>query len=81
MGKQSQHPFKGRHFQSDIILVCVRWYLRYSLSYRDLARDTGGTGIARGSYHDLPLGAALCSRVGTALSPSFERDQQLVASR
>jgi transposase-like protein len=31
-----QHPFKWRHFQSDIILLCVRWYLRYSLSYRDL---------------------------------------------
>ncbi len=29
-------PFKWRHFQSDIILLCVRWYLRYSLSYRDL---------------------------------------------
>ncbi len=31
-----QHPFKWRHFQSDIILLCVRWYLRYSLSYRDV---------------------------------------------
>ena len=29
-------PFKWRHFQSDIILLCVHWYLRYSLSYRDL---------------------------------------------
>src|SRR5450631_1505593 len=30
------HPFKWRHFQSDIILLCVHWYLRYTLSYRDL---------------------------------------------
>jgi transposase, IS6 family len=30
------HPFKWRHFQSEIILLCVRWYLRYALSYRDL---------------------------------------------
>jgi transposase-like protein len=29
-------PFKWRHFEADIILLCVRWYLRYSLSYRDL---------------------------------------------
>ena len=36
MSKQSQHPFKWRHFQADIILLCVRWYLRYALSYRDL---------------------------------------------
>ncbi len=26
----------GRHFQADIILICTRWYLRYSLSYRDI---------------------------------------------
>ena len=31
-----QHPFTWRHFQPDIILLCVRWYLRYALSYRDL---------------------------------------------
>jgi IS6 family transposase len=31
-----QHPFKWRHFQAEIILLCVRWYLRYALSYRDL---------------------------------------------
>jgi IS6 family transposase len=29
-------PFKWRHFQAEIILLCVRWYLRYVLSYRDL---------------------------------------------
>ncbi len=29
-------PFKWRHFEADIILLCIRWYLRYSLSYRDL---------------------------------------------
>ncbi len=32
-----KHPFKWRHFQSEIILLCVRWYLRYPLiSYRNL---------------------------------------------
>jgi transposase, IS6 family len=31
-----QHPFKWPHFEAEIILLCVRWYLRYSLSYRDL---------------------------------------------
>src|ERR1039457_551107 len=32
----NQNPFKWRHYEADIILLCVRWYLRYSLSYRDL---------------------------------------------
>ena len=30
------NPFKWRHFQPEIILLTVRWYLRYALSYRDL---------------------------------------------
>src|SRR5436305_9916755 len=30
------NPFKCRHYEADIILLCVRWYVRYSLSYRDL---------------------------------------------
>ena len=28
--------FRGRHFADEIIVLCVRWYLRFSLSYRDL---------------------------------------------
>src|SRR5947209_13020510 len=29
-------PFKWRHFEAGIMLLCVRWYLRYALSDRDL---------------------------------------------
>lgn len=29
-------PFKWRHFTPEIILLAVRWYLRYSLSLRDV---------------------------------------------
>ena len=36
-----QHPFKWRHFQSDIILLCVRWYLRYSLRYQEMMKERG----------------------------------------
>src|SRR3984893_4383564 len=28
--------FRGRHFADEIIVLCIRWYLRFSLSYRDL---------------------------------------------
>ena len=28
--------FKGRHFNHDMILQSIRWYLAYSLSYRDI---------------------------------------------
>ena len=33
---EQSDPFKWRHFEAEIIVLCVRWYLRYSLSYRDL---------------------------------------------
>jgi transposase-like protein len=28
--------FKWRHFEPDVIVCAVRWYLRFSLSYRDV---------------------------------------------
>jgi transposase, IS6 family len=28
--------FKGRHFEAEIIILCVRRYLRFALSYRNL---------------------------------------------
>ena len=31
-----ENPFKWRHNASEIIFLCVRWYLRYALSYRDV---------------------------------------------
>ncbi len=31
-----KNPFKWKQYQSDVILLCVRWYSSYSLSYRDL---------------------------------------------
>src|ERR687895_1840571 len=34
--KRNKSPFKWRHFDRSIIILCVRWYCRYSLSYRDL---------------------------------------------
>ena len=36
MSQKRPALFRGRHFEDVIIILCVRWYLRYSLSYRDL---------------------------------------------
>src|SRR5947209_18309175 len=38
--------FKYRHFEDEIILLFVRWYLRYSLSYRDLEEMMAERGLA-----------------------------------
>jgi len=36
VGQNRTALFRGRHFEDVLIILCVRWYLRYSLSYRDL---------------------------------------------
>jgi len=36
MRKNRPALFRGRHFADEMIILCVRWYLRFSLSYRDL---------------------------------------------
>jgi transposase, IS6 family len=41
----SDSPFKWRHFEGRIILLCVRWYLRYCLSYRDLEEMMAERGL------------------------------------
>jgi transposase-like protein len=34
--KSLEEFFAGRHFDREVIILCVRWYLRYKLSLRDL---------------------------------------------
>lgn len=37
--------FKGRHFDREIIILCVRWYLRFKLSFRDLVEMMAERGV------------------------------------
>ncbi len=37
--------FKGRHFDREIVVLCVRWYLSFKLSYRDLVAMMAERGI------------------------------------
>ena len=37
--------FKGRHFDREVILLCVRWYLSYKLSSRDLVEMMNERGV------------------------------------
>ena len=34
--KHNASPFKWRHYPPEVILLCVRWYCRFQLSYRDV---------------------------------------------
>jgi len=43
---QSLHSlFRGRHFNHSIIILCVRWYTTYKLSYRDWVEMMAERGV------------------------------------
>ena len=46
------HSFVNVWFADDIIITCVRWYMRFKLSYRDLAELVRelGVGVAPSSW-------------------------------
>jgi len=40
------NPFKWRHYRGDIILWCVRWYLRYPISLVHMSEMAAEGGLA-----------------------------------
>ena len=45
MRQLSPALFHGRHFDRSIIILCVRWYITYKLSYRDLVEMMAERGV------------------------------------
>src|ERR687886_863007 len=45
--RSTRNPlFLGRWFEDEIVILCVRWYLEFKLSYRDLVRMMADRGIS-----------------------------------
>ena len=44
--------FEGRHFDREVIILCVRWYLRFKLSLRDLVEMMAERGPVDGPHDD-----------------------------
>jgi transposase, IS6 family len=44
--KQDKNSFKWGHYEPSLILLCVRWYCRYQLSYRDVAEMMRERGLS-----------------------------------
>ena len=57
--------FEGRHFDREVIILCVRWYLRFKLSYRDLVEMMAERG--------LPMAHTTIMRWVHRYVPEFER--------
>ena len=67
--------FKWRQTEPELILCAVRWYLRYSLSFRDVEELLSERGLEAGPHDNLALGPALRSRTGGAVAPSSQANQ------
>ena len=57
---------KGRHFDQEIIILCVRWYVTYKLSYRDLAAMMLERAIWGGADTSLQVGPTVLPEVESA---------------
>jgi transposase-like protein len=57
--------FDGRHFDREVIILCIRWYLRYKLSFRDLVEMMAERG--------LPIAHTTIMRWVQRYVPEFEK--------
>lgn len=48
---RSTSAFSGYRFPDEIIALAVRWYLRFRLSYADVAESSSGSGGFCPAYH------------------------------
>ena len=44
--KSIEDMFSGRHFDREVIILCVRSYLRFKLSFRDLVEMMAERGLS-----------------------------------
>jgi transposase-like protein len=87
MGKLArlEELFAGRHFDREVIILCVRWYLRFKLSLRDLVEmmaerglSLAHTTIMRWVQHYTPEFEKRWHRYALAVGQSWRVDETYV---
>src|SRR5258707_12243106 len=80
--------FEGRHFDREIIVLCVRWYLRFKLSFRDLVEmmaernlSMAHTTIMRWVHHYAPEFERRWNRFARPAGSSWRVDETWVKIR
>ena len=68
--------FKWRQFEPEVILLAVGWYLRFSLSYRDVEELVAERGLSVDHVTVLEVGAALRPRNSPPIAPAAPTDQR-----
>ena len=77
--------FKGRHFDREIVVLCVRWYLSFKLSYRDLVTmmlergiELAHTTILRWVQHYTPEFEKRWNRYARSVGGSWRCDETYI---
>ena len=80
--------YRGRRFQTETIELCVRWYITYRLSYRDLAAMMAERGIVvahttimRWVLQYVPEYERRWARYATPVNSSWRMDETAVSVR
>jgi hypothetical protein len=73
-------PFKGHQHPGEVIILCVRWCLRYPLSYEHVAGLVANM-VSRWMPVHLALVAGVCTGVKQTLPAAFKADQQELSDR
>jgi transposase-like protein len=80
--------YRGRRFQSEIIELCVRWYLTYRLSFRDLVEMLAERGVVvshttiyRWVQQYVPEFERRWSRYAKSVDPSWRVDETAISVR
>jgi len=69
--------YRRRRFEGEIIELCVRWYITYRLSYRDLAAMMAERGLSMSHT----VGDSLCPGVREAMESLGTARELLLESR
>jgi len=85
LNKSTVMLFQGRHFNAEIVTLCVRWYVTYKLSYRDLVSimaernvDVAHTTILRWVQRYVPEFAKRWQRFARSVGTSWRVDETYI---
>jgi putative transposase len=86
--KDIDGSFSGRHFDREVIVLCVRWYPRYKLSFRDLTEMMAERGLSlvhttimRWVKHFTPEFVKRWNRLAVTAGQSWRVDETYVKIR
>ena len=71
--------FKWRQFEPEVILLAIGWYLRFSLSYRDVEELLAERGLSVDHVTVWRLGPAVRPGVGSAPAQTAQGNKRLLA--